>query len=146
MRGHRKRAEQLSCAEDQLEVCFGVVSGHICCYAIRMSANDYDLELEQLEERATGRLASADTFDGAAFEALYNYISDKARDLREVSVVSKQILRSLRQAAATIRSRSEYLASVHHQLPVADRFEMLLDLIIIGEHPDDRKPGTPRII
>ncbi|AJA07301.1 hypothetical protein SKP52_01820 [Sphingopyxis fribergensis] len=111
-----------------------------------MSANDYDLELERLEERATGRLATADTFDGAAFEALYNHISDKTRDLREASVVSKQILRSLRQAAATIRSRSEHLASVHDKLPVADRFEMLLDLIIIGEHPDDRKPGTPRII
>ncbi|AJA10271.1 hypothetical protein SKP52_16995 [Sphingopyxis fribergensis] len=111
-----------------------------------MSANDYDLELEQLEGRATGRLLTADTFDGAAFEALYNHISDKARDLREVSVVSKQILRSLRQAAATIRSRSEDVASVQDKLPVADRFEMLLDLIIIGEHPDDRKPGTPRIL
>lgn len=111
-----------------------------------MSANDYDLELEQLEERATGRLLTADMFDGAAFEALYNHISDKARDLREVSVVSKQILRSLRQAAASIRSRAEYVASVQDKLPVADRFEMLLDLIIIGEHPEDRKPGTPRIL
>ena len=127
-------------------VGFGVGSGHICCYAIGMNANDYDLELEQLEERATGRLLTADTFDGAAFEVLYNHISDKARDLREVSVVSKQILRSLRQASAAIRSRSDYLASVHDELPVADRFEMLLDLIIIGEHPDDRKPGIPRII
>ncbi|EQB32179.1 hypothetical protein [Sphingobium ummariense] len=40
-----------------------------------MSATDYDLELEQLEERATGKLATADTFDGAAFEALSTIIS-----------------------------------------------------------------------
>lgn len=111
-----------------------------------MNSNNYDLELEQLEERATGRLLTADTFDGVAFDALYDHVAHKARDLREVSVVSKQILRSLRQASAAIRSRSEYVPSVHDKLPVADRFEMLLDLIIIGEHPDDRKPGVPRVV
>ena len=108
--------------------------------------NDYDLELEQLEERATGRLLTADTFDAAAFETLFNHIADKARDLREVSVLSKQILRALRQAAAAVRTRSEYVLAARENLKVADTFEMLLDLIIIGEHPDDRKPGAPRII
>lgn len=111
-----------------------------------MSANQYDLELEQLGEKATGRLLIADTFDEAAFERLYEYLVGKAGDLREESVLSKQILKCLRQASRAIRSRSEYVASVRDGLAVADKFEMLLDLLIAGENPSDRRPGIPRII
>lgn len=111
-----------------------------------MSANHFDTELEQLDQRATGRLLTADTFDGSAFEALYAHLTSKAQALREESVLSKQILKSLRQAAAAVRSRSEYVSAARENLAVADKFEMLLDLLIAGEHPDDRKPGAPRII
>lgn len=111
-----------------------------------MSANHYDLELEQLGERATGRLLMADTFDGGAFEALYDHLASKAGVLRGESVLSKQILACLRQASAAIRSRSEYVPAAKDSLAVADRFEMLLDLLIAGQDPADRKPGIPRII
>lgn len=111
-----------------------------------MSGNDFDLELEQLGKQATGRLLMADSFDGAAFEALYDYIASKAPNLREEYVLSKQILACLRQASAAIRSRSDYVPAARQNLSVADKFDMLLDLLIAGEDPADRRPGVPRII
>lgn len=111
-----------------------------------MSANHYDLELEQLGERATGSLLMADTFDKAAFDVLYDYLAGKAGELRKESVLSKQILTCLRQASGAIRSRSEYVPAAKDSVAVADKFEMLLDLLIAGEEPVDRIPGIPRII
>ena len=111
-----------------------------------MQVNSYDVELERLEERATARLLTAEVYDALAFEALYGHLAAKAKELRDASTVSKQILGSLRRAAAAIRSRSEYVASARDGLLIADQFEMLLDLIVIGEIPDDRRPGEPRII
>lgn len=111
-----------------------------------MSANHFDPELEQLDQRATGRLLTADTFDGSAFDALYAHLTSKAETLRNESVLSKQLLKSLRQAATAVRSRSEYVSAARDNLAVADKFEMLLDLLIAGEHPDDRKSGVPRIV
>lgn len=115
-------------------------------YQARMSANHFDLELEQLGEKAMGRLLTADSFDGAAFEALYDYLASKARDLRDESVLSKQLLACLRQASGAIHSRAEYVAAARQNLHVADKFDMLLDLLIAGEDPADRRPGAPRII
>lgn len=111
-----------------------------------MSVNHYDLELENLEERATGRLLMADVFDAVAFETLYGHIAGKAPDLREASAISKQILGALRRAIEAIRTRAEYLAPARDNLRIADRFEMLLDLLIYGECPEDREPGSARII
>jgi hypothetical protein len=111
-----------------------------------MSANHYDTKLEQLEYRATGRLLVADVFDGAAFQALYDYVEGKAADLQNESVLSKQILKCLRGAAAAILSRSEYVPAVQENLAFVQRFETLLDLLIAGERPEDRRSGIPRIL
>lgn len=125
---------------------FGVGSARIRRYHAEMSANDYDLELEQLGTRATARLLMADVFDGAAFDALYDHLAGKADALRGESVLSKQILACLRQASQAIRSRAEYLPAARDSIAVADKFEMLLDLLITGQDPADRKPGIPRIV
>ncbi len=111
-----------------------------------MSANHYDPELAQLGEKASGRLFMADTFDGAAFDALYDYLAGKAGELRKESVVSKQILACIRQASGAIHSRSDYVPAARDNIAIAQKFEMLLDLLIAGEDPADRKPGIPRII
>lgn len=111
-----------------------------------MSVNHYDIELDQLDQRATGRLLMADTFDGAAFEALYHHVASKAGELREESVLSKQILACLRKASEAIRSRSEYIPAARDNLAIAGNFELLLDLLIAGEDPADRRPGQPRIV
>jgi len=111
-----------------------------------MSANHYDLELEKLAENATGKLLMADTFDKATFDTLYDYLAGKAVALRDESVLSKQILACLRQASGAIRSRSEYVPAARDNIAIADRFEVLLDLLIAGQDPADRKPGIPRIV
>jgi|APFEC2959095171_1045051.scaffolds.fasta_scaffold00236_58 hypothetical protein len=111
-----------------------------------MYVNDRDLELEELQRRATIRLLAADHFDPEAFHALRQHICRKAEDLRAEHTISKQILECLRQAPKAIRSRAEYLPAVRDHLSVADDFEMLLDLLIAGEGCEDRKPGAPRVI
>ncbi len=111
-----------------------------------MSANDHDIELEELQRRATGRLLSSESFDPTAFQALREHICRKAEDLRSEYVISKQVLKCLHETSGAIRNQAAHVLSAREHLSVADDFEMLLDLIILGEGCDDRKPGVPRII
>ena len=52
-----------------------------------------------------------------------------------------KFLACLRDASSAIRSRAEYLPEVRTHVEMANRFDMLLDLIIIGETMEDRVPG-----
>ena len=111
-----------------------------------MSANHHDLELEELVRRATDRLLMEEVMDVEAFELLYDHIAAKAQKLRNQSALSKQILGSIRGAAESIRSRSEYLAEVRKHRDLAGKFDMLLDLLIASEDPAEKLAGQPRII
>jgi len=61
-------------------------------------------------------------------------------------VISKQILGTLRDAAKAIRNQAPHVSAARENLDLADKFELLLDLMIIGESPRDRAPGVPRVI
>ncbi len=111
-----------------------------------MSENHFDVILEELTDRAVGKLLLADTYDASVFDALEDHIWNKAQGLQSESVLSKQLLLTLRSAVAAIRSRAEYLPSVRDQLQRANDFEMILDRLIAGELRLDRRPGIPRII
>jgi hypothetical protein len=111
-----------------------------------MAANHYDLDLEQLEQKATGRLLMAETFDLPSFEALYDHIAAKSHDLCHEYVLSKQILRCIRRAISSINSQSKYVPGTFDNINIANKFELLLDMLIYSETPQDRMPGTPRII
>jgi hypothetical protein len=111
-----------------------------------LSENHFDLVLEELTERAIGKLLEADIFDASAFEIFKDHLWRKAEDLQYESCISRQILRSIRSAAGAIRSRSEYLPAVREQIHWADDFEEMLDRLIAGETRSDRRPGIPRII
>jgi hypothetical protein len=111
-----------------------------------MSENHFDLVLEELTERAVGKLLSIDVFDKPAFDALEDHLWQKAEGLQRESCISKQILLSLRSAAGAIRSRAEYEPAVREHLERADDFERMLDRLISGETRSDRIPGVPRII
>lgn len=78
---------------------------------------------------------AAEVFDGTAFETLLTYLSGKADHIADDFVVSKQVLASVRNAEAAIRSRSEYLPEAQSGLPLAAKFAMLLDLLILGQRP-----------
>lgn len=111
-----------------------------------MKPSDHDLELEELDRRATSRLLTADTFDLSAFRSLLGYLSEKAEAIKGEHVISKQVLGSMRAAASAIRSRATYVQQAHDNLGLAAEFDILLDLMIIGESPQDRVPGVPRIV
>jgi hypothetical protein len=86
----------------------------------------FDMQLKELEEKATDRLLMTDVFDEKAFAELF--------------------LASVLKASNAIRSRAEYLPDVKRHLKWADDFEIVLGLVAIGEAPSDRKPGAPKII
>ena len=110
-----------------------------------MSVNDYDLELEELQRRSTGRLLLSESFDASAFKAVRQHICRKADALRGEYVISKQILKCLREASGALRDQTAHIPGAHERLFLADDFEMLLDLLIAGEGCEDRQPGVPRI-
>ena len=111
-----------------------------------MKPSDYDPELEELDRLATSRLLTSQSFDATAFAALREHLSRKAEAVKDEHVISKQVVGSLRNAASAIRNQAPYVLQARKNLALADEFEMLLDLMIIGESPGDRVPGVPRIV
>lgn len=109
-----------------------------------MSVNDFDLELQDLHSRSVGKLMAAEVFDKEAFDALKSYLCAKAELLKSEYVISKQILDCLLSAWRVIESRAEYIAEAKKHAAMANEFFMLMDLIVIGEGCNDRKPGVPR--
>lgn len=105
-----------------------------------------DIELDELNDKATGRLLMADVFDEAAFKNLYAYICEVALKLETESVLPKQFLAVVLNAARAIRSRAEYLPDVKKRISLADDFDMVLALVAVGEAPTDRRSGVPRVI
>jgi len=111
-----------------------------------VSENQFDVVLEELTNRAVGKLLTIDTFDASAFEALKNHLWQKAEGLQHEYCISKQILSSIRSAVGAIQSRAEYVPAVRGQLQWAADFEGVLDSLIAGEVRSGRTPGIPRII
>jgi hypothetical protein len=108
-----------------------------------MSPSDYDLQLEELYERSAGRLLCADVFDRAAFDAFIAYLTEKAEQIANEHVVSKQVLHYL-LSAHSVYNCSEHNAEVDRNL--ADEMLRLLGMIASGVKSGDRIPGVPRII
>lgn len=110
-----------------------------------MSPSDFDLELKDLYERSVGQLMT-DYFDASAFEALYERLSQKAELIKLEHVVSKQVLHYLLSAQQVIESRAEYIPAVKQNIYLVQKLSTLLGLIAIGDSPNARNPGVPRII
>lgn len=110
-----------------------------------MTASNFDLHLQELQERAIGRLVAAEVFDKPAFDALKAYLCEKAELIKAEHVVSKQVLSCLLSAAQAIESRAEYIPEARANLAMASEFSMLLGFMAIGEGCNDRRPGVPRV-
>ena len=110
-----------------------------------MTASNFDHDLQELQERAVGRLIATDVFDRQAFEALKTYLCEKAELIKTEHVVSKQVLSCLLSASQSIENRADYIPEARANLAMASEFSMLLGLIAIGEGCNDRRPGVPRI-
>jgi hypothetical protein len=109
-----------------------------------MNASEFDLQLQDLYERSVGRLACADVFDRAAFDAFIAYLTEKAEQIADEHVVSKQVLNYLFSAHSAIDNCSAHNAEVDRNL--ADEMLRLLEMIASGSKPSERIPGVPRII
>lgn len=110
-----------------------------------MSENNYDLHLEELLYRSTGRLLMAEVFDLAAFQALEDYLWQKAEGLRNEHTLSKQVLACIRSTASAIESLVDYVPAVRENQHMAITFHSILDRLIAGETRDSCKAGAPRI-
>ena len=108
-----------------------------------MNASDYDVQLEELYERSVGRLLCADVFDRAAFDTFIAYLTEKAEQIADEHVVSKQVLMYL-LSAHSLYNCAEHNAEVDRSL--ADEMLRLLGIIASGVKPSERIPGVPRII
>lgn len=112
-----------------------------------MSASNYDNRLAELYEASVGRLRKIETFDASAFQALYDYVALKADSMKDEHVVSKQVLRCVLDARQAVLESNEHVVVVGvRSAAMADKFLQLLGMIALGEAPDDRQPGVPRII
>lgn len=111
-----------------------------------MRPSDFDLELDELHKRSVGRLIGSETFDAVAFSQLYEYLCVKAEKIKDEHVVSKQVISAVFSAQRSIENAVPYNAQAKESLSLAGKFSLLLELIGIGETPNDRKPGMPRVV
>jgi len=85
--------------------------------------------------------------DAAAFEKVDREAAELARTLKGQSLVPKSLLNELRSAIKVLRAEAPYMGGGRNDLVrMADKLEMTFDLILIGETPEDRVPGVPRIV
>ena len=100
--------------------------------------NNFDLELKELKEAATDKWLMQQSLDSAAFESLFTYLEQKSELLKDQSTVSKQIVQVILDAFNALEAAGN--------IKQANKFMVLLGLIVRNESASDRKPGVPRII
>ena len=111
-----------------------------------MSPSDYDMKLKELLEKSVDRLNCAEVFDTGSFHELYTYLCEKSEEIKSEHVVSKQVIAAIFSAQRTIENNAVYNAKAKENLYLANKFAMLLELMAIGETPNDRVPDAPRIV
>ncbi|WP_144394613.1 hypothetical protein [Pleionea sediminis] len=100
--------------------------------------NNFDLELKELKEATTDKWLMQQSLDLAAFESLYTYLEQKSELLKDQSTVSKQLVQVILDAFNALESAGN--------IQQANKFMVLLGLIVRNEAASDRKSGVPRII
>ena len=112
--------------------------------------NNIDEISRLLRERISGFLVPLQTrkaIDKAAFEGLAECARQLARQLKGTTLVSKAVLNEIRVTIGVLRAEAQYAGDKAPELVgMANRLEMVFDLILRDETPDDRVPGVPRII
>ena len=82
----------------------------------------------------------------AAFQKVEQSASRLASTLKGVDLVSKGLLKQLYSTFRVMRAEAPYIRGHEKELvEMSDRLQLLFDLIIWNEAPEDRKPGVPRI-
>lgn len=91
-------------------------------------------------------LQTAGVVDRARFSALLSAVAAVAAQLKGTDLISKSLLREIVTTAKVLRAEALHLPDEGAALVrVADELDVLCDLILADETPDDRRPGVPRI-
>lgn len=84
--------------------------------------------------------------DRAMFSRIDRGAIELARLLKGQPLVPRSLLNEFRMATKAMRAEAPYVAGGENELiTMANRLEFIFDLILMGESPDDRVPGVPRI-
>jgi len=112
--------------------------------------NDIDDVLRELPDRISRLLIPLQTgevIDQAAFESLEQCARSLARKLKGSELLPRTALKELKVAIGVLRAEAQHAGKEAPNLvAMSNRLEMVFDLILRGESPDDRVPGVPRII
>jgi hypothetical protein len=100
--------------------------------------NNYDLKLQELKEASTDKWLMQQSLDSNAFNSLLGHLQKKSELLKEQSTISKQIVQIILDASNALESAGEK--------ELANKFMVLLGLIVRDEAASDRQPGMPRIM
>jgi hypothetical protein len=85
--------------------------------------------------------------DRVAFQKIDRDAEGLARALKGQALVPKALLNDFRIAIKILHAEAPYIPGEQSELiRMANKLEMTFDLILIGESPEDRIPGVPRII
>lgn len=83
--------------------------------------------------------------DAAGLERLVQWASEGAAVLKGRDQLPRSFLNELYVAAQVLRREGQH--NEQAVLPaVADRLESVFALILVGESPRDRQPGSPRVV
>jgi hypothetical protein len=104
-------------------------------------------ELREVITRLIVPLQTRGPIDLVAFERLHSLTVELMRLYKGQDAVSKSLLREIKVAAKIIRAEAPYRAKEENVLEeMARKLEWNFDLLLLGEVPEDRRPGVPRII
>ena len=85
--------------------------------------------------------------DVRAFDCLHSLVVELMRSYKGSDRVSKSLLHELYSVPRVISAELEHRPAERQILEqMAQKLEVCFGLLLLGEVPEDRKPGVPRII
>lgn len=100
--------------------------------------NNFDLMLQDLKKASTDKWLMQQSLDSEAFDNLYSYIEKKSELLKGQSTISKQVVQTILDATNAL--------GVGGNSAQANKFMLLLGVIVRNEEASDRQSGVPRIM
>ena len=104
----------------------------------------------ELREAVTQFLIPLQTMqptDVRAFERLHTLVIELMRSYKGIDRVSKSLLNELYSVPRIISAEIEHRPTERLVLEeMAQKLEYCFGLLLLGEVPEDRKPGVPRIV
>lgn len=107
--------------------------------------NELSMHLKQKTTDAIYPLILEIKIEKFALEQLVFFLEESTRVLKNDRFIDKEILQEIVSSSISIKAEAERVDSIFLK-EIGNKLDKCLNLIIIGESIDDRKPGVPRII